>query len=52
MNGKEFIKALKTMAKESVIDEDYIFASMEQALITAYKKNFHSKSNVKVEINK
>ena len=52
MDGKEFIKALKNMAKDLVIDEDYIFASMEQALITAYKKNFHSKSNVKVEINK
>lgn len=52
MNGEEFIKALRNMAKEKKIDEDYIFASMEQALITAYKKNFHSKTNVQVEINK
>lgn len=52
MNGEEFIKALKNMAKEKKIDEDYIFSSMEQALITAYKKNFHSKTNVQVEINK
>lgn len=52
MNGQEFIKALKNMAKEKGIDEDFIFASMEQALITAYKRNFNSKTNVRVDINK
>lgn len=52
MNGKEFIKALKNMAAEKGIDEDYIFDSMQQALITAYKRNFNSKTNVRVDINK
>lgn len=52
MNGEEFIKTLKVIAQEKKIDEDYIFTSMEQALITAYKKNFNSKTNVQVEINK
>ena len=52
MDGKEFIKALKNMAVEKGIDEDYIFESMEQALITAYKRNFNSKTNVRVDINK
>ena len=52
MDGKEFIKALKNITAEKGISEDVVFEGMEQALITAYKKNFHSKSNVKVEINK
>ena len=52
MNGKEFIKALKSITEEKGISEDVIFEGMEQALITAYKKNFNSKTNVKVNINR
>ena len=40
MNGKEFIKAVKLVTEEKGISEDIIFEGMEQALITAYKKNF------------
>ena len=37
---------------EKGISEDVIFEGMEQALITAYKKNFGSNQDVKVEMNK
>ena len=52
MNGKEFIKAVKNITAEKGISEDIVFDAMEQALITAYKKNFDSKTNVKVTINR
>ena len=42
MDGKEFIKALKNITAEKGISEDVVFEGMEQALITAYKKNFNS----------
>ncbi len=52
MNGKEFIKALKNIIEEKNIDEDVVYDAMEQGLITAYKKNYNSKTNVKVVIDK
>ncbi len=52
MNSEEFIKAVKNIVKEKGISEDVVFEGMEQALTTAYKKNFDSKTNVKVDINR
>lgn len=52
MDEKEFIKALKNITAEKGISEDVVFEGMEQALITAYKKNFNSKTNVRVDINR
>ena len=52
MNGKEFIKALKNIIEEKNIDEDVVYDAMEQGLITDYKKNYNSKTNVKVVIDK
>ena len=52
MNSEEFIKAVKNIVKEKVISEDVVFEGMEQALTTAYKKNFDSKTNVRVDINR
>jgi N utilization substance protein A len=52
MNGKEFIKALKNIIEEKNIDEDVVYEAMEQGLITAYKKNYDSKTNVKVLIDR
>ena len=52
MNGKEFIKALKGIIEEKGISEEVVYDAMEQGLISAYKKNYESKSNVKVEIDK
>lgn len=52
MNGKEFIRAVKAITLEKGISEDVVFEGMEQALITAYKKNFKKQTNVKVDINR
>jgi len=52
MNSKEFKKALNILVEEKGIDEDYIYESMELALISAYKKNYHSLSNVRVPVDK
>jgi len=46
MNGKEFIKNVKLVSQEKGIDPEIIFEAMEQALITAYKKNYNAKTNV------
>ena len=45
MNKEEFIKAVDFVAKEKGISKDIIFEAMELALLTAYKKNFDSKTN-------
>ena len=52
MDGKEFIKAVKNIVEEKGINEDIVFEGMEQALMTAYKRNFDSKTNVRVNIDK
>ena len=48
MNGKEFLKGLDNIGKEKNIDPDIVYDAMELALTSAYKKNFNSKTNVKV----
>lgn len=52
MEATDFIKNVHTIAEEKGIDETIIFDAMEQALITAYKKNYNSKTNVKPVIDK
>ena len=52
MDIKEFKNALEVLNKEKGISEDYIYEALELALTSAYKKNYHSLSNVRVEINK
>lgn len=52
MDTKEFKKALEVLVKEKGISEDYIYEAMELALTSAYKKNYHSLSNVRVEMDK
>ena len=51
MNSKEFIKSLDTIVEEKGIDKEYVLDALSTALQTAYKKNFNSKTNVKVDIN-
>ena len=48
MDGKEFKKALDNIVKEKDIDPEIVYSAMELALTSAYKKNFNSKTNVKV----
>ena len=52
MDPQEFIKAVDFISKEKGISKDIVFEGMEQALATAYKKNFDSKTNVKININR
>ncbi|MGI6684821.1 MAG: transcription termination factor NusA [Bacillota bacterium] len=48
----EFIEALKELEKERNIATDVLIEAIEAALISAYKKNFGSSQNVRVEINR
>ena len=52
MNSKEFKLALENLSKEKGIDKEIIYDAMELALTSAYKKNYHSLSNVRVDINR
>ncbi len=52
MNSKEFKNALDAIVKEKGISEDYIIEAMELALVSAYKKNYHSLANVRVSIDR
>ena len=51
MNSKEFKKALDALVAEKDIPLDYVVDAMTLALTSAYKKNYHSLSNVRVDIN-
>ena len=51
MDNKEFKKALDTIVNEKGISKDYILEALELALTSAYKKNYHSLSNVRVAID-
>lgn len=52
MDSKEFKQAVELLCKEKGIDEDVIYEAMELALTSAYKKNYNSLSNVRVEIDR
>ena len=52
MNSQELIKALNNLVEEKNISPDIVFEALQLALQTAYKKNFNSKTNVKVDINR
>ncbi|MDD2568750.1 MAG: transcription termination factor NusA [Clostridia bacterium] len=50
--NSEFISALHDLEKERGINADVVLEAIEAALISAYKKNFGSAQNVRVEINR
>lgn len=52
MDSKKFKLAVENLSKEKGIDKDVIYDAMELALTSAYKKNYHSLSNVRVDINR
>ena len=52
MNSKELIKAIDNLVAEKNISPDIVFEALQLALQTAYKKNFNSKTNVRVDINR
>nr|WP_276536914.1 transcription termination factor NusA [Oceanobacillus caeni] len=43
--------ALNSLSEEKGIDKEILLEALEAALISAYKKNFKSASNVRVELN-
>ena len=51
MNGIEFKAAVQLLVIEKGISEDVIYEAMQLALTSAYKKNYHSLSNVRVNID-
>jgi N utilization substance protein A len=52
MMNVEFIEALRELEKEKGIALDILVEAIEAALISAYKKNFGSSQNVRVEIDR
>ena len=50
-SGLEFLKALNLVTEEKGISKDLISDAMKQALMTAYKKNYDSRTNVRVDFD-
>ena len=50
--NKAFIDAVDKLEKEKDVPKEVIFDAIEQALISAYKKNYGTSQNVRVEIDK
>lgn len=48
----EFIEALGQLEKEKGISKDVLIEAIEAALISGYKRNFHSAQNVRVDIDR
>ena len=51
-HAEEFLNAVNNITKEKGIDPEVVYSAMELALQSAYKKNFNTKANVKVIINR
>lgn len=52
IDNKELILALEELEKEKGMKKEYVLDSIETALVTAYKRNFDSLENVRVDIDK
>jgi len=50
--NSEFIDALSQLEKEKGISKEILIDAIEAALISGYKRNFHSAQNVRVDINR
>lgn len=50
--NKEFMAALEAIEEEKGIKKETLFEAIEAALISAYKRNFNSAHNVKVNIDR
>ena len=51
IDNKELILALEELEKEKGIQKEIVLEAIETALVTAYKRNFDSSENVKVDID-
>ncbi len=52
MDVGEFLLALEQLEKDRGISKELLFDAVEAALVSAYKKNFSSAQNVRVEIDR
>lgn len=52
IDNKELILALEELEKEKGIKKEYVLGAIETALVTAYKRNFESSDNVRVEMDR
>ena len=50
--NREFIKAVEELEKEKEISKDLLIEAIESALVSAYKKNYGTSQNVRVNINR
>lgn len=50
--NKEFLQIVEEIAKEKHIKKDFLLDAIDDALISAYKKNFGTSQNVKVITNR
>ena len=50
--SNELITALKQVVEEKHIAEDVLFQAIEQAMVSAYKRNFGSVQNVRVDLDR
>ncbi len=49
--NKEFIQAIEDLEKEKHISKEILLEAIESALVSAYKKNYGTSQNVRVDIN-
>ena len=49
--NKEFIRAIEDLEKEKHISKEILLEAIESALVSAYKKNYGTSQNVRVDIN-
>ena len=49
--NKEFIQAIEDLEKERHISKDILIEAIESALVSAYKKNYGTSQNVRVDID-
>lgn len=49
--NKEFIQAIEELERERQISKDILIEAIESALVSAYKKNYGTSQNVRVDIN-
>ena len=49
--NREFIQAIEDLEKERQISKDVLIEAIESALVSAYKKNYGTSQNVRVDID-
>ena len=50
--SSEFVQAIEALGKEKGINSEVLFQAVEEAVVSAYKKNYDSSQNVRVEMSK